>query len=54
MKVEKIFNGILLTPESQEEREIVKEHKKEIKNDLQNFFDDLIKREGGQSNEVNR
>ncbi|MDU0429162.1 hypothetical protein QVA60_01510 [Staphylococcus chromogenes] len=47
MKVKSIFNGVLVTPENSEEKQIVREHKKEIEKELSMYFENLIKQEGG-------
>lgn len=52
MKVESIFNGVLVTPENSEEKQIVREHKEEIEKELLMYFENLIKQEGGNVNEI--
>ncbi|MEB7449919.1 hypothetical protein NGB74_02695 [Staphylococcus chromogenes] len=53
MKVESIFNGILVTPENSEEKQIVREHKEEIQKELSMYFEFLIKKCGGDNDEIN-
>lgn len=54
MKVESIFNGVLVTPENSEEKQIVREHKEEIEKELSMYFEYLIKQEGGKKDETDR
>lgn len=52
MKVEYIYNGVLVTPENSEEKEVVRKYKKEIEKELSMYFENLIKEEGGNANEI--
>lgn len=53
MKVEYIYNGVLVTPENSEEKKIIKENKKDIERELSMYFEFLIKKAGGDNDEIN-
>ncbi|WP_157946664.1 hypothetical protein [Staphylococcus chromogenes] len=53
MKVESIFNGVLVTPENSEEKEVVRKYKSEIQKELSMFFEYLVQKEGEKNNEIN-
>ncbi|WP_158694877.1 hypothetical protein [Staphylococcus chromogenes] len=53
MKVEYIYNGVLVTPENSEEKEVVRKYKSEIQKELSTYFEFLIKKTGGDNDEIN-
>lgn len=53
MKVERILNGILVTPENSEEKEVLQKYKSEIEKELSMYFEYIVQKEGGKNNEIN-